>query len=338
LTYLESININIISKYERRKRAKMLITKIDANLFKEMILSSALTISNRKELLNELNVFPVPDGDTGKNLSSTFSVIGARLEGKNYRSIDELVGDLEESALMGATGNVGMLLTQFLGGFCSVIKGNGGITSELLAKGLKEGSMSAYQTFVDPKEGTALTVLREVALNALESLREEKDLVGMLKDAWLRGKQALWETRNLLPELKRAGVVDAGGLGILCMLEGWLRALGEQPNEGEFSHAKPLVEKSSINFRYCTECLIKSEVNKERIQEVLRNKGNCLLVASEKGLVKVHIHTNDPSQIIANCKQWGKLKKIKVDDMEKMHQRMLSKRRNKWSRSLLIVP
>jgi hypothetical protein len=303
----------------------MLITKIDATLFKEMILSSALNISNKKELLNKLNVFPVPDGDTGKNLSLTFSVIGARLEGKNYCTIDEIVDDLKESALLGATGNAGMLLAQFLSGFCSIVKGNGGITSELLVKGLEEGSTLAYQTFIDPKEGTALTVLREAASSASKSLEEGKNLVEVLKDAWFNGKQVLWKTKDLLPELKRAGVVDAGGLGILCMLEGWLKALGEEPSEEEFSQANPVYEESSINFRYCMECLLKSKINKERIQEVLMSKGDCLLVASEKGLVKVHLHTNDPSEVVKICKRWGKLKKVKIDDMKEMHQKLLFK-------------
>jgi hypothetical protein len=302
-----------------------LIARIGVSEFKEMILSSVSSVSNKKELIDRLNVFPVPDGDTGRNLSLTLSVIGDRLKERNYQSMDELADDLEEAALVGATGNVGMLFAQFFSGFCSVIRNNGGMTSELLVKGMKEGSQSAYHAFTDPKEGTALTVLREMAFGASESLRENKNPVEVLKDAWLNGKQALQKTKDMLPELRRAGVVDAGGLGVLCMVEGWLKALGEQPDQEDFSQAKPIYQKSSINFRYCTECLLKSKINKERIQEVLMNKGDCLLVASEKGLVKIHLHTNDPSEVVEICKHWGKLKKVKIDDMKEMHQKLLFK-------------
>jgi len=303
----------------------MLTAKIEVSELKEMILSSVSSVSSKKEIIDRLNVFPVPDGDTGRNLSLTLSVIGDKLEEKSYQSMDELANDLEESALMGATGNVGMLLAQFFGGFCSVIRGNGGVTPELLVKGMMEGSRSAYHAFTDPKEGTALTVLREMASGASESLEENKNPVEVLKDAWLNGKQALRKTRDMLPELRRAGVVDAGGLGVLCMVEGWLKALGEQPDQEDFSQAKPAYPKSSINFRYCTECLLKSRADSNGIKEAMRGKGDCLLVAGEKGFVKVHLHTNDPSDVITTCKQWGKLKKVKIDDMKKMHQELLFK-------------
>ena len=302
---------------------------ITGELLARMIFSGANHLSNKKTIVDNLNVFPVPDGDTGTNMSMTIHSAARFIhqieEQKTLKNVSEKVS---YGALMGARGNSGVILSQVLAGFVEALKDEDCAGVKAVKKGFFGGSQKAYQAVTNPMEGTILTVVRE-AYEAVEDFDEENGTLLDLFDLYLKaGYKSLENTPELLPVLKQAGVVDAGGQGFLFFVEGMkLAYLGEDVSEEKevsldvdldesFNHF--FVNPDDIVFQYCTEFLIQgvSEDPTEKIKNYLLDKGDCTLVIYVHPTVKIHVHTNNPGGAMEFCSQFGELDDIKINNMK----------------------
>ncbi len=314
--------------------SKQPIVHISAKDFKKMILAATCWLNEHKDYVDSLNVFPVPDGDTGTNMYLT--VLNAAKEVQNCDSevVGEIAEALQEGALMGARGNSGVILSQLFRGIARSLKNKKVMTGPDLANALQFASEMAYKAVMKPVEGTILTVARYVGRGALESAETNEDVIQVLEDGIASGYEALKKTPELLPVLKEANVVDAGGQGYLFFLEGALRVLKGQPVEDSLivydnqkAESQPKVDSVSTNvdieFQYCTEFLIMSgNVPIDQVRNHLDRLGDSLLVVGSKGATKVHVHTNNPGLVLDYALKFGSLTKIKIDNMvEQSHQR-----------------
>lgn len=304
---------------------------ITGKVFSDMIVSAANQLGNNKETLDKLNVFPVPDGDTGKNMHLTMT--GAR---NALLSADEnigpiaLSGKIASATLKSARGNSGVILSQLFRGLATELSSSGEINAKTWANALKKASDTAYKAVMKPTEGTILTVARGGAESALEAAAESDDIIIVTKAALDGAKIALDNTPELLPKLKEAGVVDAGGMGWYCILEGMYHYLstGEiipQTEDSESALAATetaSVKEEEITFGYCTEFLIE-KTNTDASVDDFRNKiskiGDCMLVIEDFDVVKVHIHTDNPGIVLQEALKIGGLINIKIDNMRYQH-------------------
>ncbi|NLX91228.1 MAG: DAK2 domain-containing protein [Firmicutes bacterium] len=296
---------------------------------RHMILSACEYFEHHKESINDLNVFPVPDGDTGTNMSLTLKAAADALLSVNSSSIGEVAGIAARSSLMGARGNSGVILSQLFRGIARGLAGKDKATLYEFGRAFQYGIVYAYNAVSKPIEGTILTVAREIARGSREAVQSSLNIVGLLQIALESGKKALDRTPDLLPALKEAGVVDAGGLGLVVFIEGCLQSMMEKTSGKEATGYKltpSLVEtrKKTQNgpeefderYPYCTELLIQgSGLSVEKIRSELERWGDSLLVAGEDEIVKVHIHTAEPGRILQICMQSGSLHDIKIDNM-----------------------
>ena len=282
-----------------------------------------------KEAVNALNVFPVPDGDTGINMSLTInSAVGNITEAS---SIQKIVQDFSMGALMGARGNSGVILSQIFRGFSQgiIAVDKREMTAGDLAFSFQKGVDLAYKSVMKPVEGTILTVFREFTAAAVEKAQQTEDVIAMLEYALKKGEEALANTPEQLPVLKEAGVVDAGGRGLLYIFEGGLRALkGESFDEVVAAAVKKPVTAAAassvegVEFIYCTEFLIKGKnMNPEKIKaSIIKSQaGDCLLVVGMEDLVKVHYHNNNPGNVLAAAVKYGTLHDLKIENMLDQH-------------------
>lgn len=302
---------------------------ITGEVLARMIFSGANHLSNKKTIVDNLNVFPVPDGDTGTNMSMTIHSAARFVhqieEQKTLKNVSEKVS---YGALMGARGNSGVILSQVLAGFVEALKDEDCAGVKAVKKGFLGGVQKAYQAVTNPMEGTILTVVRE-AYEAVEDFGEEKGTLSDLFDVYLKaGYKSLENTPELLPVLKQAGVVDAGGQGFLFFVEGMkLAYLGEDVSEEKevsldvdlnesFNHF--FVNPDDIVFQYCTEFLIQGVMADptEKIKTYLLDKGDCTLVIYVNPTVKIHVHTNNPGGVMEFCSQFGELDDIKINNMK----------------------
>lgn len=314
---------------------------LGANDFKKMILGANYFFDREKENINALNVFPVPDGDTGTNMSMT---LYAAVEGSlkyDGESIGELSELIASRALMGARGNSGVILSQILRGIARGLRRKERITASELSKAFQYGVVYAYKAVSKPVEGTILTVAREMARGIRAAVRRGENLHTSIEEAISSGKTALAKTTEMLPALKEAGVVDAGGLGLLVFFEGCLYALKQSvsdiffhkqhnPNAEEINISeKPvnhIAEKLDLQYPYCTEMIIKSESNYfTDLREILMPLGESLLVAIDKQLAKIHIHTAVPDQVLQTALNYGTLHEIKIENMVDQHEHFFNK-------------
>lgn len=298
--------------------------------FKKMILGANYFFDREKEAINSLNVFPVPDGDTGTNMSMTLK---AAVEGSmNYEgeSIGELSALVASSALMGARGNSGVILSQILRGMARGLRKKDHISPGELSKAFQYGVVYAYKAVSKPVEGTILTVAREMARGIRTAVNKGENLYGSIEEAITRGKLTLEKTTDMLPALKEAGVVDAGGLGLLVFFEGCLYALKRSFND-MLNHRKtgpsklsaiiskpaaPKVEALNLQYPYCTEFILKTEaVDLKPLKAALSEQGDSLLVVSDSGIIKIHIHTGNPGFVLQQAQQNGTLHDIKIENM-----------------------
>ena len=313
---------------------------LHVNDFKKMILGANYFFEREKEAINALNVFPVPDGDTGTNMSMTLK---AAVEGSlayEGESIGELSEIVASRALMGARGNSGVILSQILRGIAHGLRKKDYISPGELSKAFQYGVVYAYKAVSKPVEGTILTVAREMARGIRAAARKGENLYVSMEEAITSGKAALARTTDMLPALKEAGVVDAGGLGLLVFLEGCLYAL-KQSLHDMLPHKKlrlPEAEASSTGGHYfkeaepldlvhpyCTEMLIKADdENFYGLKEKLAPYGDSLLVVTDKEIAKVHIHTASPDRIMQTALQYGSLHDIKIENMIDQHQEALA--------------
>lgn len=310
------------------------IYKIDGTTIKNMIISGANNLENNKHMVNSLNIFPVPDGDTGTNMSLT--MVSAVKEINSLQKV-EVQGVFEAAAsgtLMGARGNSGVILSQIFRGFAKGAKKHSEFNSAALADAFIEGSNTAYKAIMKPTEGTILTVIRETAEFAVKEKEKHSDLVEFLEILIKKANEVLDKTPELLPVLKNAGVVDAGGKGLICILDGMLHALKTNTllelhernaqEEEEQPAAQEFFSTEDITFGYCTEFFVKTKsIDLDSYKEALSKIGDSLVVVGGEGIVKVHIHTNNPGQVLEMSLEHGELSKIKIDNMREQHRQLL---------------
>ncbi len=284
-----------------------------------------------KENVNALNVFPVPDGDTGINMALTMGSAVKNIAGKE--SVAEIAKTVSNGALMGARGNSGVILSQIFRGFSQGVGKKEALDANDFAIAMRRGVDLAYKAVMRPVEGTILTVCKHMALAASAAATEGADIIGLLERVLAEGQKALDNTPNQLPVLKQAGVVDAGGKGLLTIFEGgYRRLLGEEFSyeEGEAkASAAPKeagigtegLETASIQYPYCTELIVKGKnIPLEKIQAFLKDKGDSQVAVGDASLVKIHIHTKDPGAIFSYMLQFGTLHNMKIDNMQEQYE------------------
>lgn len=296
--------------------------------------SAANFLVHKKEEVNELNVFPVPDGDTGTNMSMTVKSAIKQMKEGNPKTAGDVAMLASRGALMGARGNSGVILSQLFRGFSESVKDLEIIDVQALALALKKASEMTYLAVMKPTEGTILTVGRETADYGLRIAKKHKEIIPFAKEVLEAANKSLENTPNLLPVLKEAGVVDAGGKGLCVILEGAILALEgkkfEEADASEPTAKKNLVQKresistDTIAFGYCTEFIVTTEKNGvEALKEKLTPLGDSLLVVGDDKMIKVHVHTNDPGKALQFGLEHGFLKDIKIDNMRLQHEEIL---------------
>ncbi len=292
-------------------------------------LSGANKLCNNKIILNDLNVFPVPDGDTGSNMSMTITAAAKDILANSYTSVDKVMSAVASASLRGARGNSGVILSQVFRGMSKRLSGLQTADAKDIAECFKEGVASAYKAVMKPMEGTILSVARDAADAAIASLDTTGDIIAVVRAATLAGQESLARTPELLPQLKAAGVVDSGGQGLVYILEGALEYLETgkmvELNDSQVSVNTTLDKKvvdANIKFVYCTEFLInKSQVSSSvtLFRDRIEKKGDCMVVIDDDDVVKVHIHTNNPGFVIEEALKIGELINIKIDNMKYQH-------------------
>ena len=328
----------------------MFVKDISADFVKEVFISGANNISNKKEYINELNVFPVPDGDTGTNMTLTIMSAVAEVKSLDKPTINSLAKAISGGSLRGARGNSGVILSQLLRGFCRDVKDKEEITLEVIASAFAHATETAYKAVMKPKEGTILTVARAMAEKASDLLSTEDDLVEYLEKIVEAGDEALAGTPELLPVLKEAGVVDSGGQGLMEIMRGFLMALKGKAAvlEGDAVPSSPArgaglleeiptakgssrddISTADIKFGYCTEFIVLlekelSDKEIEKIKEFLLSIGDSLVCVADEEVLKIHVHTNHPGQAFEKGLEYGQLTRCKVDNMREEHNERIS--------------
>jgi DAK2 domain fusion protein YloV len=312
----------------------MALVKIDGRALKNMIVGGANEITENTPALNALNVFPVPDGDTGTNMGHTVRAAAKEAIAQASPSIAGVAKAASNGALRGARGNSGVILSQLFRGFARGLEGKTVATAEDLAEALAKSSEMAYKAVMKPKEGTMLTISRAAAEAAHEIAFDEKDIMESLKFTIEKADQMLAKTPQMLPVLKQAGVVDSGGMGVVLFFKGALKALeakgeielleqsagaGEEISAGQ-------INPDDIKFAYCTEFLIETDPASHKLRhtqdaeatlrEYLPTLGDSVVVIEDGGLVKVHVHTNNPGKALEKALKFGQLLNIKIDNMK----------------------
>lgn len=315
----------------------MKIEILDGAMLKKALAGAAKFLEDNKEEVNSLNVFPVPDGDTGTNMSLT--VNSAIKQGLNLdeNSVSKIALATSHGSLMGARGNSGVILSQLFRGFANGLDGNDVADVKILAEAFKQAADTAYKAVMKPTEGTILTVARECGEYAISISREEKDILVFLKKVINHGEIALSRTPDMLPVLKQAGVVDAGGKGLIYVLTGAYNALAGIENiEIKIEEKKKVepkeyqrhehIDTDDIKYGYCTEFIINTNYKEiDSFRNELSIQGDSLMVVGGEGLIKVHVHTNNPGVVLEKALSIGELTDIKIDNMRYQHEEILLK-------------
>ena len=309
---------------------------IDGMQLRNMIISGANNLENNKGPVNALNVFPVPDGDTGTNMSLTMQLAVKEIKALKEVKVYTVADALANGSLMGARGNSGVILSQIWRGFAKALKNQKSMDVKAMANALMEGSNTAYKAIMKPTEGTILTVIRETAEYAIRISDSFKDNVLFMEEIIEKANNVLSKTPEMLLVLKNAGVVDAGGKGLIYILEGMYQALKsgellELKNAAEIDQEyriedRPVFKAEDIKFGYCTEFFIKGkELRLEKYRDEIAALGDSLVVVGDENLLKVHIHTNNPGKVLEMALDYGVLSKIKIDNMREQHSELLFK-------------
>ncbi|RCW17322.1 hypothetical protein CAC02_03680 [Streptococcus gallolyticus] len=326
------------------------MSNITTSLFQEMVQAASTRLGNQAEYVNSLNVFPVPDGDTGTNMGMTIENGAKEVADKPASTVGEVGQILSKGLLMGARGNSGVITSQLFRGFGQAIKDKEELTGQDLAHAFQSGVEVAYKAVMKPVEGTILTVSRGAATAALKKAEETDDAVEVMRAALDGAKRALAKTPEMLPVLKEVGVVDSGGQGLVFIYEGFLAALTGEYIASEDFKATPAVMTEMINaehhksvaehvatedikYGYCTEIMVAlkqgptyvKEFNYEEFQGYLSGLGDSLILVNDDEIAKVHVHTEDPGLVLQEGLKYGALKKVKVDNMRNQHDAVLEK-------------
>ena len=310
---------------------------IDAAVFRDIILCASAALEQNRQLINELNVFPVPDGDTGTNMSLTMGAAAAEMKKRDFPTLTAAADSAASAMLRGARGNSGVILSLLFRGLAKKLKGCEAADAKTFAAAMSAGVDAAYKAVMKPAEGTILTVSRVATSSAVEFAEHGGDLELMLSCAIESAQEALADTVNLNPVLKRAGVVDAGGKGYVFILEATLAVLrGEayvaeaQPEEGE----APVEVKERADFNdfstgeiayaYCTEfiCGRDNPKDPDELRSFLQTLGDCVVVVDDDEIIKVHVHTNVPGTVLTEALTYGPLLKVKIENMREQHSEM----------------
>lgn len=316
----------------------MEITSINSKLLARMFLAGAKNLDSKKDWINELNVFPVPDGDTGTNMTMTIMSAAKEVSSLTNPTMVELAKAISSGSLRGARGNSGVILSQLFRGFCKVIKEYDEIDVTILCEACQKAVETAYKAVMKPKEGTILTVAKGAAEKALELSDDTEDVVTFVEEVIKQAEYVLDQTPEMLPVLKQAGVVDSGGQGLVQVLKGAYDALiGKEIDytiEGAPTGAAPAKisaeTEAEIKFGYCTEFIIvlnapMSDNEEHAYKAFLESIGDSIVVVADDEIVKTHVHTNDPGLALQKALTFGSLSKIKIDNMREEHQEKLIK-------------
>lgn len=315
---------------------------IDAAALKRAFLAGAEGLEARKEWINELNVFPVPDGDTGTNMTMTILSAAREAAAIEEPTMELLAKAISSGSLRGARGNSGVILSQLLRGFAKEIAGKEKIDVACLARAFHRGTETAYKAVMKPKEGTILTVARGMAEKAQELSEETTDILDFVSQVIEHGDYVLSQTPEMLPVLKQAGVVDSGGQGLMQIVKGCLEGLkgkeavlgqsteGTSPAVKVSSSPAADIETADIKFGYCTEFIINlasefKDSDEKGLKQYLESIGDSLVVVADDEIVKVHVHTNDPGLALQRALTFGSLSRIKIDNMREEHEERLIK-------------
>ena len=319
-----------------------MVSKIDGKLFAEMIIQGAQNLSNHADLVDSLNVYPVPDGDTGTNMNLTMTSGREAVENNLSQQIGELGKTFSKGLLMGARGNSGVILSQLFRGFSKSLETYETINAKQFAESFKAGVDTAYKAIMKPVEGTILTVARDAADAAIQKAEETDDCIELMTYILEEAEVSLENTPNLLPVLKEVGVVDSGGKGLVIVYAGFLKALkgetvsAQSPklnkeslvNEEHDFHG--VINTEDIVYGYCTEMMVRFGKNKktfdeQSFREDMSQFGDSLLVINDEEIVKVHVHTEKPGDVFNYGQQYGELIKLKVENMREQHREVVKK-------------
>ena len=310
-----------------------MIQYINGKTLRDMIVSGANNLQNNKDLVDKLNVFPVPDGDTGTNMSLTISYAMKELAKVDNDEITNIGKALAKGSLMGARGNSGVILSQIIRGFTKSIEGKSELNTTDLANAFKNGSDTAYKAVIKPIEGTILTVVRESGEYAIKAAKKEQDILTFLELVIKEANASLERTPELLKNLNDAGVVDSGGKGLVLIYEGMYQALKGSPivaNEGgqtesiSVSTPQESINPEDIKFAYCTEFILESnKITDDKIRDIMLPYGDSLAVVGDEGVIKVHVHTNEPGSVLQEALKYGQLVTIKIENMKVQHENIV---------------
>lgn len=323
----------------------MSLTVLDGKKFAGMVALGAANLSKNAAMVDALNVFPVPDGDTGTNMNLTITSGAKEVQNNVTPNISKVASSFSRGLLMGARGNSGVILSQLFRGFSKSIEGKETITSVDFARAFENGVETAYKAVMKPIEGTILTVAKDAAKRAVKSAKKSDDIMVVMREVVLEAKASLDRTPDLLPVLKEVGVVDSGGQGLLNVYEGFLSALeGKDLPEisyqgpsmkdmvnAEHHKAQSHLKTEDIHYGYCTEFMVKfdeaklknSPFSEEQFRNELNRHGDSLLVVADEDLVKVHIHTEQPGDMLSLAQRHGSLINIKIENMREQHTAIL---------------
>ena len=326
------------------------MANITTSLFQEMVQAGATRLNKQAEYVNSLNVFPVPDGDTGTNMGMTIETGAKEVSDRSASTVGEAAGIFAKGLLMGARGNSGVITSQLFRGFSQSVKDKDELDGAALAAAFQSGVEVAYKAVMKPVEGTILTVSRGAAIGAKKKAESTNDAVEVMRAALEGAKTALAKTPDMLPVLKEVGVVDSGGQGLVFIYEGFLSALtGEYSASEDFvatpanmseminaEHHKSVaghVATEDIKFGYCTEIMVAlkqgptyvKDFDYDEFRNYLNNLGDSLLVVNDDEIVKVHVHTEDPGLVMQEGLKYGSLVKVKVDNMRNQHEAQVEK-------------
>ncbi|MBS7404025.1 MAG: DAK2 domain-containing protein [Eubacteriales bacterium] len=312
---------------------------INGSIFRRMIIAGASLLEQNKKLVDALNVFPVPDGDTGTNMFLTIKNATTEVNNCINNSMDSLCEAYAKGALRGARGNSGVITSQILKGLTSVLSQKQEATTKDFAKAIQEGANVAYKAVTKPKEGTILTVIRTMAEAALDAAKKHSDFEEFFEIVLDKGEEILQKTPEMLPVLKKAGVVDAGGRGLIVLFTGYYKALcGDETLTFNFDDAKPVQSVddviadinnlAEIEFGYCTEFMIihmlkkTTEADIDKLREKLMEIGDSVLCIGDLSLVKVHVHTNNPNRALGYALELGEIWNIKIENMREQNREL----------------
>ena len=324
-------------------------THITASVMKRMFIAGGKMLEVNKAQVDALNVFPVPDGDTGTNMSLTMMSAVKEINALNSTSMSELAEKLAKGALRGARGNSGVILSQILKGFSNIIAQNDECDARTFAKGLREGAELAYRAVSKPKEGTILTVVRSMAEEAIDTAKRTTDIQKLMNAVLEKGEETLAKTPDMLDVLKRAGVVDSGGYGLITLFKGLIMGYLDQEITGAEEYAAPESTKSTsidpafpddselivdyeslgeLDFGYCTEFFIinikkrTTVTDIDKLREYLNEIGNSVICIGDLSLIKVHVHTNNPGKALTKALTLGELDKVKIENMMEQNRQL----------------